>query len=372
MFGVVACMPEKDQLQDANATLPAQPWTAEAQPRYARGFDISYEDNFKVLHLYQGFDTTDYLLLPEGMGRPDTLPDATTIKIPVKSLVALSTTHVALADFVEADSLIIGLDNSQYVYDPEVRERVAQGSVTAVGEGGGLNQELVIALQPGLLMVSGMPGTDLQKYQAIVNSGIPVLINTEWMENTPLGKAEWVKLMAALTNREALANQKFDTIAAAYHRIARLTANLEKRPSVISGSPFQGAWYVPGGSSYRAKLYQEAGAFWPWAQDTVAVSIPVAFENMYAYGLEADYWFNPGMVSSLQALLDKDARFGDFKSFNTGQVYNNNRRMTPDGQGNDYFESGVVNPHRILADLTYILHPKLLPEHTLYYYQKLE
>lgn len=358
--------------------LPAAPatatsgWSAQAEPRFARGFDISYTDDYKVLHLFQEQDTTRYLLLPRGAARPEAYPQAQVIRIPISKLVALSTTHVALADFVRADSILTGLDNTRYVYDPEVRERIASGEIAEVGEGGSLNQEMVIALQPDLLMVSGMPGTDLQKYQAIISSGIPVLINTEWMESSPLGKAEWVKLMAALTNGEAIANKKFDSLTAEYLRLARLTSRFKNRPSVISGSPFQGAWYVPGGKSYRASLYEDAGAHWPWAQDTAAVSIPVAFENMYACGLEAEYWLNPGMVNSLQELRAKDERFADFKSFKTAQVYNNNRRMTADGQGNDYFESGVVNPHLILADLTYILHPELLPQHTLQYYRKLE
>lgn len=347
-------------------------WTDEVQIRYARGFDLRYSADYKLLELYQGSDTIRYLLLPKGAGRPDAYPDAQVIRVPIGELVALSTTHVALTNFVEADSIIVGLDNPAYVYNPRLRERVNRGEITAVGEGGSLNQEMVVALQPDLLMVSGMPGTDLQKYQSIIQSGIPVLINTEWMEQTPLGKAEWVKLMAALTKREELASAKFDSLAAEYQRIAALTEGLESRPSIISGSPFQGAWYVPGAESYRTELYQQAGAHWPWSKDTSAVSIPVAFENMYAYGLEAEYWLNPGMVNSLEELKEKDERLADFRSFQQGEVYNNNRRLTPDGQGNDFFESGMVNPHRVLADLTYILHPELLPGHDLYYYQKLD
>lgn len=338
--------------------------------RYARGFDITYTENCKLLHLFRNTDTTRYLLLPRGMARPAILPEAQVIRTPIRRLIALSTTHVALADFVEADSILVGLDNTDYVYHPAVRQRIAAGEIMAVGQGGSINQEMVVALQPDLLMVSGMPDTELQKYRSVIESGVPVLINTEWMEETPLAKAEWVKLMAALTDREALAAAKFDTVVAEYEAIAALTDELTERPRVISGSPFRGAWYVPGGNSYRARLYGQAGARWPW-QDTAAVSLPVAFENMYAYGLEADYWLNPGQVRSLEELAAMDRRFRDFKSFQSGKVFNNNRRLTPDGLGNDFFESGVVNPHLILADLTHILHPELLPDHHLFYYQRL-
>ncbi|WP_277476886.1 ABC transporter substrate-binding protein [Catalinimonas alkaloidigena] len=366
-----ACESTPHQQQNNTSSVASPFWTEEAQVNYAQGFDISYEDDYKVLHLMQGEDTTHYILLPEGTTRPAAYPEAQTISIPIYSLAALSTTHVALADFVDADSIIIALDNTDYVYDPEVRARIEAGEVTAIGEAGSLNQEMVLALQPDLLMVSGMPNTDLQKYNTLSSSDIPVLINTEWMENTALGKAEWVKLMAALLNREEIANAKFDSLAQTYQQIAQLTNNLEERPEVISGSPFQGSWYVPGGKSYRSKMFEQAGAHWPWS-DSEEVSLPVAFENIYAYGLEADYWLNPGMVNTMDELLAKDERFADFKAFQNGKVYNHNRRLTPKGQGNDYYESGVVNPHLILADLTHILHPDLLPSHQLYYYQKLK
>lgn len=366
-----ACENSSSKRQESSFSEVQSRWTEEAEVHYAQGFDISYEDEYKVLHLMQGKDTTHYILLPEDVAPPSAYPEAQSIRIPIRSLVALSTTHVALADFVEADSIIIALDNTDYVYDPEVRARIEAGEVTEVGESGSLNQEMVLALQPDLLMVSGMPNTDLQKYNALISSDVPVLINTEWMENTALGKAEWVKLMAALLNREDIANAKFDSIAQSYQQIAQLTDILENKPEVISGSPFQGSWYVPGGKSYRSKMFEQAGAKWPWSESE-EVSLPVAFENIYAYGLEAEYWLNPGMVNTLDELLAKDERFADFKAFQNGKVYNHNRRMTPNGQGNDYYESGVVNPHLVLADLTHILHPDLLPDHQLYYYQKLE
>jgi len=365
------CTGEREQSRQPNPS-SSPGWSEETHLRYARGFDLAYFEGFKMLYLYQGSDTSLYYLLPEGKTRPEAYPEAKVIHIPLQSLVALSTTHVALADFAGVDSIIVGLDHAQYVYDPGVRSRIEAGEVTAVGISGNLNQEMVIALQPDLLMVSGMPGVDLQKYRTVIDSGIPVLINTEWMEETPLGKAEWVKLMAALTNQEKSVNQKFDSVAAAYQQIARLSKQVTQKPAVISGSPFQGSWYVPGAQSYRAKLFAEAGADWPWQNDSSAVSLAVAFEQMYAYGQEADVWVNPGTVRSLDELAARDSRFADFKAVQTGQVYNNNRRMSPNGEGNDYYESGVVNPHLILADLTHIFHPELLPDHQLHYYQKLK
>jgi len=371
-LGLFACGSNSSQEHSQNhIPIAESDWREKLDITYARGFDISYEKGYKVLHLIQATDTTHYLLLPEGAERPNAYPEAQRINIPIKSMIALSTTHVALADFVNADSIIVALDNTQYVYDPQVRQRIEAGDITEVGASGSLNQEMVIALQADLLMVSGMPSTDLQKYNSIISSGTPVLINTEWMEQTALGKAEWVKLMAALLNQEALAKQKYESIVESYLNTAQLTAQVEERPAILSGSPFQGSWYVPGGKSYRSQLFTEAGGHWPW-KDSAVVSMPIAFENIYTYGLEADYWLNPGMFNSLDELAAKDERFADFKAFREAKVYNHNLRLSANGQGNDYFESGVVNPHLILKDLTHILHPQILPEHELYYYQKLK
>jgi len=90
---------------------------------------------------------------------------------------------------------------------------------------------------------------------------------------------------------------------------------------------------------------------------------------MYEYGLSADTWLDPGQAFTKQELLGLDARFADFSAYQNGRIYNSNRRLNATQSGNDYYESGAVYPHRILADLLKILHPELLPSHELFYYQ---
>lgn len=363
---------DTDTLVENESISKQDSFKAQLNIRYASGFDLIYHNNYKILHLLQGRDTIRYLLLPAGNSVPAQVKADQVISIPVKRMITQSTTQIGLLSFLEMEDIVIGIDEANYLYNQKIRQRVAEGKVKEVGGGESLDTERVLALSPDLFMVSGMPGASLERYQALLDAGIPVLVNTEWMESSLLAKAEWVKLMAALTNREELAEEKLTSVTQKYDSIAAIASRARKKPQVITGSPYQGIWHIPGGNSYRSHLLQQAGARWPWAKDTTAISLQADFEILYAYGLEADYWLNPGQVNSRQDLLAKDARFAEFKSFKKDQVYNNNRRMNEEGLGNDYFESGIVHPHLILSDVVKILHPELLPDYKLYYYKKLD
>ncbi len=367
---LIACQPNTTQTEDT-ATLPATSWQP-TKVSYAKGFQLTYHDQYKMLHLVSGQDTLHYLLLPKESTPPEGISYDQIIRIPVSRIVTQSTTHLGLIAFAGVENVVAAVDETDFIYSQKIRQQVREGSIVEVGGGESLNMEQVIALSPDLLMVSGMPNVGLERYQTLLRAGIPVLINTEWMENMPLGEAEWVKLVAALTNKEAVVQQKFDQVVQQYDSMASLTAKLTGQASVITGSPFQGSWFVSGDNGYFSQLLQKAGASWSWSGESQATTLPLDFEVMYTHGLQANYWLNPGQINSKQELLAKDKRFADFKAFRQSKVYNNNRRMNPEGGGNDYYESGAASPHIILADLIKILHPELLPGHTLYYYQKIE
>lgn len=337
---------------------------------YAQGFNISYRDDYKLLSVINATDTTYYALVSQGAPLPDHLPTpATIIRTPIQRLVTTSTTHLGLVEFLQAEDRVVGIDDVDLVYSADIRERVADGQIQEVGVGGELNWESILALSPDLVMVSGMPGVGLGRYQTLQDAGIPVIINSEWMEPTPLGKAEWVKLLAVLLDQEALVQEQFAQVVTAYDSVAALARAVRQKPLVITGAPYQGAWFVPGAHSFLGSMLHDAGATWPWKQDTSAVSINVAFETIYPYALRADYWLHPGQMPDRAALKAQDERLADFLPYQQGTIYNNNRRSK--GLSNDYYESGVMHPHVVLADLIEIFHPDLL-DHELYYYQKLE
>jgi iron complex transport system substrate-binding protein len=365
------------------AAAPRPAARASAPPRgqarttvqYAKGFTIQYVAGYKVLTILspaaQQTTATRYALVPRGQAHPTGFPASQVIETPIRSLVGLSSLHVALADFLGASDVLVGLGSLQYVSAAPVRQRIAQGKIFAVGDGSELNNELLISHQPDLVMATGWPGEGLRKYQVIAQAGIPVLLISEWVETTPLGRAEWVKVMAALLDKEALANQKFDQVAREYQRLAALARKETKRPNVIVNLPFKDTWYVPEAGNYMTQFLRDAGAAYHWANQKATGSIPLTVETVAPVALTADYWLNTGTLTTKAAVVAQDARFAAFRPFKTGQLYNNNCRTNAQGS-NDYWESGAVRPDLVLGDLIQILHPALLPGRQLYYYQKLK
>jgi iron complex transport system substrate-binding protein len=203
------------------------------------------------------------------------------------------------------------------------------------------------------------------------NAGVNVAINAEYVESTLLGRGEWLKFTAAFLNRDGLAQRQF---AAAVERYQAYAARLRdipatQRPSVFCGSLHRDVWYVAGGASYIARLIEDAGGVYRWADDTHRASIPLSFEAVLAQAEDADVWFTGGLDWFSRAdLLAANEHYGAFKAFREGRVYNNNARLN-EHKANDYWERGLIEPDVQLADVIKILHPDLLPEHRLKYYR---
>ncbi|MDO6434094.1 ABC transporter substrate-binding protein [Flavitalea sp. BT771] len=342
--------------------------------RYAHGFTIDYHDHYKLVHVLdrkgEVTDTLEYLLVQKGHPAPAGHPKAQVIPIPVSSFIAMSSMHVGMADFLGIADRITGLGSLQYINSPVVRANIKAGKTIQVGLDGNLNNELLISLHPGLIIAMSNPEATTAKYKTLMDAGIPVILNAEWLESTPLGRAEWVKLMAALVNKEDLVNKKFDSVARSYDSLVRLASQVKEHPRVIIGMPYKGSWFVPAGDSYMAHFIRDAGGGYKWADTKGVGSLALNFEAVAPEALKADFWLNIGYLDRKQDITAKDTRFASFRSFSTGQLFNNNKR-TNDIGSNDYWESGAVNPQVLLADMISILHPELLPGHTLVYYKQL-
>jgi iron complex transport system substrate-binding protein len=190
------------------------------------------------------------------------------------------------------------------------------------------------------------------------------------METHPLGRAEWLKFTALFFNKEALAEKAFDEIAQEYERLSQLGHHVLVRPTVLTGTSWRGTWFLPGGKSFMAQFLRDAGAEYLWEKDQTTGAIPMDFESVLAQAQHADFWVNADTWHSVSDVLATDARYGMFKALQTRQVFNREGRVNSQG-GNDYFETGVMYPQKVLADLIKIFHPELVPEHNLIWYRQL-
>jgi len=340
--------------------------------RYARGFQLKSYPDFEVLQvlnpLQNQTDTLRYLLLRQHQPIPEGYDSYQVVRIPVSRVIVTSTTHLGMMNALGVSSKITGVADPNYAYDNQIREKIKQGEVASLS-GGNMNMEQVIALDPDLLIISGGQASRFDEYQLLINSGIGVVVNSEWLENTPLARAEWIKMMGLLFSKRVKAVQRFNFIEKEYRRLEIMTENVSKKPLVINNLPYKGAWFVSGGNSYVAAFLRDAGASYPWFDTNSFGSLKLDFESVFERGLNADVWLTPGTATTKEEILQKDQRLKAFEAFQEGRIYNNTRRSRGES-GNDYWESGVVNPHLILADLVKILHPDLLPEHQLHYYEK--
>ncbi|GGH35884.1 iron ABC transporter substrate-binding protein [Dyadobacter endophyticus] len=343
---------------------------------YAKGFKISYHKHHKVVRIMSPFekatDTLTYVLVQRGTPRPIGYNDSQVIEIPVRSMVAMSSLHIGLIGFLGCEDILTGMGNLKYVSSAKVLDRIKSGRIVEVGKDQGLNEELLVSMHPDLIMATGSPVSKVSRYESLHQAGIPVMVNSEWVETTPLGRAEWVKLLAALINKEGEVNKKFARVEEEYKQLVKLTAKVALRPSLITGMNSKDAWNVPNGDSYVSCFFRDAGASYHWANTKATGSLPLSFETVYPVALQADFWLNVsiGNVQTRKDVLARDIRYADFKSFKTNRIYSYNNRMNAQG-ANDYWESGAVNPHLVLADLIRILHPELLPQHELIYYKSI-
>lgn len=344
--------------------------------KYAKNFSVAYIDNdYKVVIVKKAFSDQNtplrYVLVPHGKPVPKDVPAKQVVRIPVRSMATLSTTHVALADVLGVTDFITGNANNAWISLPSMQKRIKAGKVAELGNSGNINQELLVSLQPDIVLMSAMNLAGYQKNKATMGKNTRLVVNSAWLEKHPLARAEWIKFLAVFFNKEKLANQKFKAIEAKYLEVKKQAAQAKNKPTVFCGLPFKGTWYTPKGESYMAQFLRDARADYYWNDTEGTGSHPFDFETVFAKANQGKFWINVSSATSLKDVASKDSRFTKFAAFNQKQVYNNNKRINAGG-GNDYWVTGFVNPHLVLSDLVKIFHPELLPNHELTYYRKLK
>jgi len=313
-----------------------------------------------------------WYLLPRDAGLPAGVSEAQAIRIPVRRVICMSTTHVAMMQALGADSLIAGISGSSLIYDPFVNEGIRTGRIKDVGYEGNLNRELIISLAPDLLMAYGVADPSAGSTARLAEAGVKVFYNADYLEKHPLARCEWIRLFGLLTGREEKADSIYNSVADAYRGLAeRVAASVTSRPGVLLGAPWEDVWYVSPSNSYIGRLIADAGGDYVFGDMTGSNSIPLSVESVFRRAAEADIWINPGTAGALSEITAADPRMASLPLLNKGSVWNNRRRMTAAG-GNDYWESAVVRPDLLLGDLVSIIHPELMPGYVQFYYMELE
>ena len=343
---------------------------------YSKKFTIKSYSDFSLLTIFDPWQDASgqsftMLLRKDKKRLPDSLSGLTVIDVPVKRVVVFSTTHVGFIAALHEEKTIAGLSGTGYVYNSEIRARIDSGLISEVGYPPAVDYETIVKLQPDLVLLYGLNASVTGISERLSKAGIPSVLIAEYLERHPLGKMEWLKVVAAFYGKEELARRLFNRTASRYDQLTKQAAETGSKPDIMVGLPWKDTWYMAGGKSFTARLISDAGGNYLWKDNDSNEYIPLGLESTFLKAIHADYWINAGTARSLNDIASRDERFSRLPVFTSGQIYNNDARISPEG-GNDYWESGVVHPDEILADLIKIFHPDVLRDHSLRYYRKLQ
>ncbi|MCM1109623.1 MAG: ABC transporter substrate-binding protein [Clostridium sp.] len=341
-------------------------------PEYASGFDIR-GDYFleskliKVTNPWQGADSvvTSLLILRGGERCPAGF-DGQVLDGEARRIVAMSSTQIAMLDRLGETGRIVGVSGIDYISNPLIQAR--RDSIGDVGYEGNIDYELLLSLEPDLVLLYGVNGASPMEAK-LREYGIPYLYVGDYLEESPLGKAEWLVALAEVVGRRSDGESLFDDIPLRYYRLRQLVADSAiVRPKVMFNVPYGDSWFLPSTTGYLAQLVEDAGGEYVYKGETGNSSVVVSTEEAYKLTSEADVWLHVGMASSLDELSRLCPKMTDTRCFTSGQVYNNTLR-TNDAGGNDYYESAVVNPDLLLRDMIRIFHPGSVDDEFVYYKQ---
>lgn len=292
------------------------------------------------------------------------------IEVPVTNVAALSTTDIAMIDILGATSTITGVTDPFRISNEQILIGVKNHTIKDLGTSMDVNQELVIGLNPDIVITTAFSKTDFQKNSIIQSVSIPIIYTMSWQEETPLARAEWLKFIGMLYDKNQEADSVFSVIENNYLDLVIKTMNISKRPIVIAGDCYKDIWYMPGGKSYIAQYINDAGGYFIWKNNDETGSVPINFEQIIQKSENAYVWIGCD-ADSYSNLLQTNKMYSLLSVYKSKNIYNRNKRKNAFG-GNDYWETGYIRPDYVLADFISIIHPELLPNYDLKYHQKLK
>ena len=341
-------------------------------PEYASGFSIKSADGYKssiitVTNPWQGADsiTTKLFIVRDGESVPEGFIGQV-LEGDASRIVAMSSTHIAMLDAVGEAGRVVGVSGIDYISNPVIAAN--RDSIGDVGYEGNINYELLLSLDPDLVLLYGVNGASSMEGK-LNELGIPFMYVGDYLEESPLGKAEWMVALSEVVGKRTEGEHVFGGIPVRYNDLKKRVADsVLDAPSVMLNTPYGDSWFMPSTESYVARLVKDAGGDYIYKKNTGNSSMPVDLEEAYKLTSEADMWLNVGMANTLDELRTSCPKFSDTRCFRNGSVWNNNLKTNVAG-GNDYYESAVVNPDILLRDLVKIFHPELIEEDFVYYKQ---
>lgn len=342
--------------------------------RHASGLSIIRQEGYTIVNVSNPWPgaakTYTYILQKKNSVLPDSLRKYPMINVPVRNIIVTSTTHIPSLEMLGVESTLSGFPQVAYVSSPKTRALIDKGNVRDVGSNQNLNTEIVLDLKPDVIVGYGIDNNNAA-LDNLQKSGLKVILNGDWNEQSPLGKAEWLKFFGVLYGLEEKADSIFNQIEASYNKTLQLVKNTRKKPTVMAGAMYQDQWYLPHGNSWGASFISQAGGQYLWQDSKGTGSLSLPYETVLTKAQNADIWIGPGQYTSLGEMTANNPHYAMFRSHQTGSVYSFSSKKGKTG-GVIYFELAPNRPDLVLEDLAKILHPELFEEHSLTFFEKLK
>ena len=341
--------------------------------KYAKGFDIINEKGTKKLLIKSAYQNSKELfsyqiLNKDKKGATKDLIDQE-ILVPINRIVVTSTTHIPMIELLNEEASIVGFPNSNYISSEKTRHLIDKGNITEIGKESSLNTEILLDLHPELVVGFGVSSAD-KTLTSIQKAGINVIYNGDWLEETPLGRAEWIKFFGVLFDKEKQADSIFKIIETDYLAVKKLALKSGEKATILSGAIMsKDIWNLPAGKSFEAQFLQDANLNYLWKDTKGKGSLSLSFESVFDKAATADFWISPGYFTSKKQLLESNNLYTKFKPFQNDQIYTSTTKKGITG-GVIYYELAPTRPDLVLKDIVKITKPDLLPDYTLTFFKK--
>ncbi len=353
-----------------------------------------------------------YILIPKGKEGDETVArlalqrtsgmgcTTDTVRTPVERSAVFIAPHCQLMYELGCQQAIRGVCDLNYINIPDVRKRAASAGKASAGNASAQNSivdcgssmapdiERIIALKPEAILVS--PFENSGGYGKLDKLHIPIIEAADYMESSPLGRAEWMKFYGMLFGKdknisttaagkasgaaagkaseatagkaseatlpascELRADSLFAQIEKEYLKLKAEAGKLPKGLSILTERKMGNVWYVPGGQSTIGILLKDANARYIFSDDKHSGSLPMSPEQILAKGSQVDVWafkyFGGAPLSQVQLLQEYDG-YKALAAFNRGNIYQVDTSTVP------YFELTSFHPELLLREFIILAH----------------
>lgn len=336
---------------------------------YAENIIVTPHDDYTRIDIKNPWEKSrilqTYILVPRNSELPDSMPEGTVIRTPINSTLVYSSVHAqAIKELGHIES-ISGVCDAQYFTIQEISDGVAEGTIMNVGSSMSPIVEKIIALAPEAIVLSPYQNSS---YGDLTRLGIPIIECADYMETSPLGRAEWIKFFGYLYQEQEKADRIFNKVSSDYNTLKELASQMEQKPKILSENIINGTWYVPGGNSYMAKLFTDAGGTYAWSDVKTSGSIPLDMPRVLEKAHDADVWliksYDP--TFSYSKLKSQNALNAQFKAFQEKNIYFCNTTSTT------LFQDFPFHPEVLLKEYMAIFHPQLFTDYNTKYFKPLK